>query len=144
MVSKQIILTDLKQAMKAREAERVSTLRLLVTAIKNAEIEKKGEVSDEDIIRILTSEAKSRSESIEAYTKAKRQELVDKETQELELIQKYLPQQMSEKQVREFVKNFKDLKTVEGDFGKAMKLVMGKLKGKAQGKIVAEVIRQEL
>jgi len=138
------VTADLKTAMKARQAVKVLTLRSLISGFKNARIEKGEDLQEEDEVKILSNEAKKRKESIEAYEKAGRRELADKEKQELQIIEEYLPKQMSKEEVLQFIKELKEWEFVKGDFGQAMKLVMGKLRGKADGKMVSEAVKELL
>ncbi len=138
------ITADLRTAMKARQSDKVLTLRLLIAAFENARIEKGKDLQKEDEVKILSSEAKKRKESIEAYQKAGRKELADKEKQELQIIKEYLPEQMSKEEVLQFIKELKEWKSVKGDFGQAMKLAMSQLRGKADGKVVSEAVKELL
>src|SRR5438552_12382646 len=89
------ILADVTVAMKAKDAARTSTLRMLKAAIQNRQIEKGGELDDEETMKLLRSQVKQRRDSVEQYQKANRQELVDKETAEIAVIESYLPQAAS-------------------------------------------------
>ena len=142
MISVDKIRTDLNQAVKAKDADKVSTLRMWLAALHNAEIEKKGGLESQDVLRVLKQEAKKRQESIEAYRKGGRPELADKETSELKIIKAYLPQEMGEEEIRQAVKAV--LAEAKGDFGQAMKLAMVRLAGKADGAVVARIVKQEL
>ena len=118
-------------------------LRMVVTGLKNAEIEKGKELDDNDVEQVLKKEAKKRREAIELYKKAERQELVEREEKELEVIETYLPEQMSKEKLEELVLKLKS----EGkltDFGTAMKLVMAETKGQADGKMAAQVVKTNL
>lgn len=139
-----IILDDLKKAMQQRQADKVSALRLLVAALKNARIEKKADLSETEEVAVLNKEAKKRQEAIEMYKKGGRQELAAKEEAELKIIKGYLPQQMGEEKIKELVKEMKQAGELGDDFGQAMKLVMAKLKGQADGKLVAQAVKTEL
>jgi len=138
------ITADLRTAMKARQSDKVLTLRLLIAAFENARIEKGKDLQKEDEVKILSSEAKKRKESIEAYEKAGRKELADKEEQELQIIEEYLPKQMNKEEVLQFIKELKEWESVKGDFGQAMKLAMSQLRGKADGKVVSEAVQELL
>src|SRR5882724_5845472 len=89
--------------MKQREAVKVSTLRLLISAVRNKEIEKKKTLADGDVLEVIQAEAKSRKESIEQYKTANRNDLADKEASELKILAAYLPEPMSEAQLKEIV-----------------------------------------
>ena len=146
---KQKLKEELKQSMLARNALKTSVLRLLLSAINYYEIQKGGagyEATDEDVLSVIQKEAKQRRDSIEEYKKAARQELVDKETKELEMLQAYLPQQMSEDEIKSLVKETiiqTGAKTI-ADIGKVMGALMPKVKGKADGAIVSRIVRESL
>src|SRR3989344_1743955 len=137
---KEKLFDDLKQAMKRADQETVGVLRILLTAIKNKEIEKKtksggeGQLSDEEVIQVLMSDAKKHKESMEIFTKGSRKDLSDKEEQELAIIQTYLPKQLSETEIEQIIDKVLQKISVK-DFGSVMKEVMKELKGKADGKI---------
>ena len=135
------IQTDMKAAMKAREAERLSVLRMIVSAVQYVAIDAKGELSDDQVMQILRTEAKKRVDSRDAYKAAGREDLVEKEQYEIDLIETYLPKLMSETQVREKITGI--LKEGGFDnFGQAMGAVMGQLKGKADGGMVSKVLKE--
>ena len=144
MGKSQTILSDLKQAKKAKEADKVSVLRMLVAAMKNLEIEKKAKLESEDVLRVIKKEAKKRTEAIEMYKKAGRSELVEKETNELKIIKKYLPAIMGKEELVKIVSQMKEAGELGDDFGSAMKAVMTKVKGKADGGLVASVVKENL
>src|SRR3989344_2664914 len=106
---KEKLFDDLKLAMKSADQETVGVLRILLTAIKNKEIEKKtknggdGQLTDEEAIQVLMSDAKKHKESIEIFTKGDRKDLADKEEKELAIIQKYLPKQLSEAEIEQII-----------------------------------------
>ncbi len=140
---KQRLQADLKQALKNRETDKLSLLRMLLSAVNYAQIDTKGEMTEEAIITVLRREAKKRREAIEAYQQAGRLKAAEKETQELALIETYLPQQMKPEQIEAQVKSL--LKDKSGlDFGRAMGLVMKELKGKADGRLVNQAVRTYL
>jgi len=144
MVKTEKILNDLRQAMQQKQAERVAALRLLVAALKNAQIEKNDKLSEAEEIGVLNKEAKKRQEAAEIYKREEREDLAKKEEAELKVIKEYLPQQMSQAEVKEVVKQMKTSGELGDDFGGAMKAVMAKLKGKADGKLVAQMVKEEL
>lgn len=148
-MTKQALQEELKQAMLARDELKTSVLRLLLSALNYYEIQKGGagyEATKEDVLAVLQKEAKQRKESIEQFKNAGRQELVDKETKELEILQKYLPEQMSEDEIREIVKEtIREIGTTAvADMGKVMGALMPKTKGKADGSIVSKIVKEEL
>ncbi len=144
----QKINQDLKEAFKGKDDFRVGVLRLVISALRNKEIEKKGkgeeeELSDEETIEILGREAKKRKEAIEIYNKGGRNDLAEKEKKELEIIKKYLPEQLSEVAVEKIVKAVIEKADIK-EFGRLMGEAMKELKGKADGKLVGEIIKRLL
>jgi uncharacterized protein YqeY len=145
---KEQISEDIKSALKAGDSFTAGVLRMVMAALQNKSIEKRGkggeeELTQEEILEILAREAKKRKEAIELYKQGDRQELAESEEKELAIIEKYLPQQMSREEVVAVVSTIIEKNKPE-NFGEAMKLVMAELKGKADGKIVAEVIKEQL
>ncbi|GBD94527.1 glutamyl-tRNA(Gln) amidotransferase subunit E [bacterium BMS3Abin05] len=140
------IMQDLKAAMKAREKNRVDVLRLLKARIKNLEIDKGRALTGEEEIQVLQSAAKKRKEAIDLYEKGNRPELAEKEREELAVIQSYLPEQLSREDVeREIVLIVEETGASSmKDLGKVMKEAMARLKGKADGKLVQEIVRSKL
>ena len=148
MALAETIQSDLTAAMKARDAETVSTLRMVMAAVKNARVAagQSGEVSDEQTLELLTREAKKRNEAAEAYDAAGRTELAAKERSELSVIQRYLPEQLDEATLRAFVDEAvaETGATGPGDLGKVMSAVMPKVKGRADGKVINALVRERL
>lgn len=142
------IQSDLTAAMKARDKETVKTLRMIVAAIRNARVEggRSGDLSDEETLALLTREAKKRTEAAEAYDQAGRPELAAEERAELEIVRRYLPEQLGEEEIRAAV----DEAVAEtgaqgpGDLGRVMSAVMPKLRGRADGKAVNAIVRERL
>jgi len=146
---KQKLRDELKQSMLARNELKTSVLRMLLSAINYYEIQKGGagyEATDEDVLAVIQKEAKQRRDSIEEFKKAQRLELADKETKELQMLQVYLPQQMSEEEIRALVKEAIDQTDakVMTDMGKVMSKLMLKVKGKADGGLVSKIVRESL
>lgn len=146
---KQKLREELKQSMLARNELKTSVLRMLISAINYYEIQKGGagyEATDEDVLAVIQKEAKQRKDSIEEFKKANRLELVDKETKELEMLQIYLPQQMSEEQIREIVKaTISEIGTKStADIGRVMGALIPKVRGKADGSLVSKIVRESL
>ncbi len=142
---------DLVASMKSKEEGsdlRTSTLRMMKSSIKNAEIAKrgKGELTEEDITGVLSTMVKQRKESVEQYLKANRNDLAEKENKEIEIIQKYLPEQLSAEEVDEIIKSTIQEAGITGmkDMGRLMKELMPKLKGKADGKLVSQHVKEIL
>ena len=139
---------DMTAAMKARDAEAVGTLRMVIAAVKNARVAAghSGDVSDEETLDLLTREAKKRSEAAEAYDAAGRDELAAKERRELEIIRRYLPEQLDADTLRTLVDEAIAESGASGpsDLGKVMSAVMPKVKGRADGKAVNAMVRERL
>jgi len=149
MSLKQKLQEELRQSMLAKDALKTSVLRMLLSAINYYEIQKGGAgyvASDEDVLSVIQKETKQHRDSIEQFTKAERQDLVDKETKELELLQKYLPPQMPEEEIKSLVKETiaKTAASSMSDIGKVMGALMPKVKGKADGGIVNKIVKEEL
>jgi uncharacterized protein YqeY len=141
---------DLTTAMKARDEVRSSTLRMVLTAITNAEVAGKEarELSDDDIIGVLSTEAKKRREAATAFTEGGRAEMAAKETAEAEVIADYLPAQLSEQEISDIVTAAVAQVGAAGEGMKAMGKVMGvvqpQVKGRADGAAVAAEVRRQL
>lgn len=142
---KEKIFEDLKKSMKERNEIKTRVLRLLNSAIKNFEVEKMDKATDEDIEKIILKEMKKRQESIEAYKNANREDLALEEEKELEILKEYAPKMLSEEEIREIIKKtIEEINATPKDFGKVMKEVMAKLKGKADGSMVSKVVKEIL
>jgi len=137
---------DLKQSMKAREAERLSTIRMLKAGVKNKEIEKGSAFSEDDILSVISSMIKQRKESVEQYSKAGRADLAAKEEAEIRILEGYLPEQLSGEEVEKIIRDAiaEASATSARDMGKVMKLVIPRVKGRADGKFVNEKVREFL
>lgn len=150
-----------KEAFKNKKEAETATLRLLLSAIKNKEIEKRGklaktekaedleklsELSDEEIIAIVSSEIKKRREAIVDYQKAGRAEFAERESKEIEILKQFMPEQLSEEEARQKVKEIiaKVGASGQADFGKVMGAAMAELKGKAAGDLVSQIVKEEL
>lgn len=150
MSIKETILADLKSAMKAKEADRLRVLRSLKAKILEKEISERtggeAEISDEQTVEVLMKAAKQRKESIEQFEKGDRADLAEKENQELQIIESYLPEMLSEEEVREATRNQIEKMGASSmaDMGKVMGAMMGQLKGKADGSVVSKVVKEEL
>ena len=140
------LLDDMKTAMKARDELKVSTLRLARSAIGNAEIEKGRNLTDEEIIETLARESKRRREAIECYEKGGRQDLVAKESKELAILGEYLPKQLDEAEVEKVVREVAaEVGAVSAkDKGRMMSVVMPRFRGRADGKLVTQVVDRVL
>lgn len=137
---------DLKIAMKARDRLKVDTIRMVNAAIKNAEINSKKELLDEQVLDILAKEIKMRRDSLEEYRKANRPEAVEKIEQEINILLAYLPAQLSEQDVRILVQETIQQTGAQSpkDMGKLMGVLMPKVKGRADGRLVNSIVKELL
>lgn len=139
------IKADINQALKENEALKVETLRGLLAALHNREIElrtKGGELTEEEVLAVLGREAKKRKEAGQIYTGAGRADLADKESKELEIIKKYLPPEMSRDEIEVIVRKVVDSGVTE--FGRVMGAVVKETKGRAEPGVVKEIIERIL
>ena len=147
MTLKDQIISDMTAAMKAKDALRTSTLRMVKAAIMHREKEGAGELGDDDVLKLLRSQMKQRRDSVEQYQKAGRQDLADKETAEIAVIEFYLPQAASESEIEQAVSAAitETGATSMKEMGAVMKAAMAKLAGKnADGKTVSETVKKKL
>ncbi len=140
------IRADLTEAMKARDAGRTSTLRMLQSALKYDQIEKGHELSDEEAMAVIRKGVKQRQDSIEQYTKGNRPELAAKEQAEMDLLKRYLPAELSD---AELEGGLREIITSTGaqskkDMGKVMKEATARYKGRADGKRIQEIVARLL
>ena len=143
----QKIREDLKKAMIAKDETTVSTLRMLISELTYAKVAKKAEsLSDEDIISVIQKEAKKRKESIDSFTSGGRPELAEKEQVELEVLQKYLPEQISDEELTKVVEDSitKLGASQMSDMGKVIGMVMGQVGAKAEGARVSSLVKEKL
>ncbi len=136
----------MKEAMKAKDAPRLSAIRMMRTAIKNREIDARQALPEQDVIGVLSTLVKQRRESAEAFRQGGREELAAKEEQELTVIQEFLPAQLGEAELRSLVAaaiaeaGASSMK----DMGKVMKIVTAKTTGRADGRLVSELVKAQL
>lgn len=138
---------DLKEAMKARVEIKVSTLRMLRAGMKNLAIEKKTEkLEDKDVLGIIAKQIKQHKDSIEGFTKGNRQDLVDKEKAELAILESFMPRMMSADELKVIVRSAIEKVGAKGkaDMGKVMKAAMEEAKGAADGKMLSQIVSEEL
>ncbi len=142
----QRIQDDIKSALKAREKERLSTLRLLLAEIKNEKIRAGEEVGDDAFVRLVRKALKQRKDSAEQYRKGDRPELAAKEEREAEILGAYLPQQVGEAELRSAIEEFVAAEGLSGPrgIGPVMKAMMARFGGSADGKTVNQIARQVL
>lgn len=146
MALKEQLTEDMKRALKGRDQFKVDTLRMVISAVKNKEIDSKGELSDEAISALMGTLVKQRREAAQLYRKGNREDLAAKEEQEIDILKSYLPEEMSEEEL---------LKVVEAviaetgassmaDMGKVMKAVMSRVAGRAEGSLVNALVKKSL
>jgi uncharacterized protein YqeY len=137
---------DLKDSQKSRDAVRVSVIRMLKAAIKNREVDKRGELTDEEFLQAVNSQVKTRKEAIEEFKKAGRTELVEKEEQELKILTEYLPEPLTEGEISGLVEAAIKETDAAGpkDMGKVMKILMPQILGRADGKLVSQMVKDTL
>ncbi len=143
------IQEDMKAAMLAKEEDKLSTIRMLKSALQYYEINKGGadySATDEDVLDVIGKEIKKRRESIELYEKGGRPELAEKEKKELVVLSSYLPEQMSEEEVKKLVEEAVSSTGATGmqDMGKVMGALMPKVKGKADAGLVSNLVKSKL
>ncbi|MCX6765630.1 MAG: GatB/YqeY domain-containing protein [Candidatus Moranbacteria bacterium] len=146
---KEKISNDLKEALKTGDAFRRDVLRLLGSAIHNAEIEKKKQdegLSDEEVVEVIARSIKQRRDSVEQYEKGGRSDLAEKEKKEIEILSAYMPEQLSEDKIREIVKEViaGTGAASKADMGRVMGAAMGRLKGQADGNMVKKIVEELL
>ncbi|MCF7805360.1 MAG: GatB/YqeY domain-containing protein [Candidatus Marinimicrobia bacterium] len=137
---------DLKSAMKSKDKVRLETIRSLKSMLREKEIEKNDDLSEEEQIKVLSSAAKRRREAIESYQEGGRTELADQEQAELEIIETYLPEQLSEDDIRELVDEILEetgASTMQ-DMGRVMGAIMPKVRGQADGSLVQQIVKEKL
>ena len=147
MSLKERITSDMTAAMKSKEAGRLSTLRMVKAAVQNREIEKGGELSDEELTKLLQSLVKQRRDSVEQYEKAARAELADKERAEITVIEEYLPQAASREEIERAVSEAVAETGASSmkEMGAVMKAALARLAGRnADGRTVSEVVKAKL
>ncbi len=146
MSLKEQMTAAMKDAMRAKQSERLGTLRMLISAIKNKEIEKREELEDAAVIEVLSSFVKQRREAAEVYRKNDRADMAEGEEREMLIAQEFLPAQLSEDEVRALVDEVVNDLAAESmkDMGRVMKVLTEKTKGRADGKVVSNLVRAKL
>ena len=132
--------------MKSKDSVKLGTVRGVISAVKNQEIDLKKELNEEEILTIVSREVKKRKEAAVLYEKGNRPELKDKEIQEMKILQTYLPEQVSEKDLRRRIQEVIAETGAEGmqDFGKIMKILVPEFKGKADNSLIKELANEYL
>lgn len=141
------ILEDYKKAMKARDGLRVSTLSFLRADLKNTAIDKRLDaLSDMEVLTVIKKQIKRRQDSIEKFQAGSRQDLVDKEAGELEILKSYLPQDLPEEKIKEAIEEALALTGAKGlkDMGKVMKELLAQFSGRCDNKLLSELLRERL
>ena len=148
MSIKDLLTEDMKQAMKDKESGklRLSVIRMARANIKNIEIDEKRELNDDEVLAVLMKEVKMRQDSLEEFTKAGREELVEQAKQEIAILRKYLPEQLSDEELRALVEEAVAETGAAGpkDMGKVMAALMPKTRGRADGKRINTMVRELL
>ncbi len=146
MTLKTLIQEDMKAAMRSKDAATLSTIRLLMAAMKQIEVDERKELSDEDIIGIITKMVKQRKDSVAIYEQAERQDMADKEAAEIVVLNQYLPQALSESEVDALIKQAISETSAQSikDMGKVMNVLRPKLTGRADMGEVTNRIKQAL
>jgi uncharacterized protein YqeY len=140
------IRKDMLTALKSGEKDKSQTLKMVMATIKNAQIESEQELTDEEVEKILRKETKKIGDSIQQYQKMERDDLVEKEKQDLEIIEEYLPELMTEEEISKVVEQkIEQLGATDmRDMGKVMGTVMNELNGKADGNTVKNIVQSKL
>lgn len=138
--------TDMKEAMKAKDKDTLSTVRMLISSLQNQAIELKRDLTEDDILDVLSTEAKKRRDAAEQYREGDREELAEKEDTELEVIEKYLPKQLSDTEVAQMIDEVISEVGAETkrDMGKVMGPMMQKVKGRFDGSKVKDMVLEKL
>ena len=137
---------DVKDALKSGAKEKLSTLRMLNAALKNKQIDKRRPLTEEEVVETVRSLIKQRKDSVEQFTKGGRQDLADKESAEVTVLETYLPQQLTRDEVEALVRDAIMQTGAQGakDMGKVMKALIPALGGRADGKLVSELVKHAL
>lgn len=146
MSLKEKLMEDLKASMKSKDSVRKNTITMVRAAIKQIEVDQRVELEEEQIIEIISKQLKEKKNAIEDFKKGDRQDLVDLTEKEMDILLEYLPQQLTEEEVKEIVVrtiNEVDAKSMK-DIGMVMKSVMPKVKGRADGNTVNKIVREIL
>ncbi len=138
--------SDIKQAMKNKEKDKLSVIRMIKSSIQNEAIKTGNELSEDEELTVLSREVKQRKDSLHEFDKAGRQDLVEKIRTELQYVELYMPKQLSEEEVSEIVKQAisETGASSKAEMGKVMAVIMPKVKGKAEGSLVNKLVQQHL
>ena len=146
MSLKEILHSDMKEALKAKDAIRLNTIRSLHAEIKNQEINLKKEIDDEAVIALISTQIKKRKEAIPLFEKGNRSDLSDKEQKEIDILKKYMPEQVSEEALRNRVQEvINELGAQnQGDLGRVMKILVAEFQGRADNKLIKNLVGEYL
>jgi uncharacterized protein YqeY len=140
------LMDEMKQAMKTNDKLRLSTIRMIRTAVKNKEIEQRKRLEDDDVLRVIQGMVRKGEESVEQFKLGGRMDLVEKETKEIEILQSYLPKALSQEEIIKIIDQ--TIQETEAsslkDLGRVMKSVMPKLGGRAQGSLINQLVKERL
>lgn len=140
------ILEDLKQAMKNKDKKRLAVIRMIKGAIQMDELDKKREINDDEVVSIISKQIKTRNDSIKEFEKANRTDLIDQTKEEIEILEEYMPEQMTENEILEVIdKVWNEINpTSMKDMGKIMGVLTPFVKGKADLGFVSKIVREKL
>jgi len=141
---KERLLAAMKGALRAKDQVKLDTVRLVLAEVKNAEIEKRGLLAEEEIVAFIRKGIKKREESMVYFEKGNRPELLEKARREIEILKEFLPPQLSPEEVAGIVREVLQLYPGGTSFGTVMKEVMARVQGRAEGHVVSAVVRQEM
>jgi uncharacterized protein len=140
------LVEEMKQAMKSNDKLRLSTIRMIRSASKNKEIELRKKLEDEDVVKVIQAMVRKGEESVEQFQAGGRMDLVEKEKKEIEILKSFLPQPLSKKEILKIIdQSIQETQASSlKDIGKVMKSVMPKIGGKADGKLINQLVKERL
>ncbi|HMK52837.1 MAG TPA: GatB/YqeY domain-containing protein [Thermodesulfobacteriota bacterium] len=140
------LVEEMKQAMKSNDKLRLSTIRMIRSSMKNKEIELRKKLEDEDIVKVIQVMVRKGEESVEQFQAGKRVDLVEKETKEIEILKSFLPQPLSQEEILKIIdQSIQETQASSPkDIGKVMKSVIPKIGGKADGKLINQLVKERL
>ncbi|HID55258.1 TPA: GatB/YqeY domain-containing protein [Candidatus Poribacteria bacterium] len=146
MTLKERLLGDLKRAMKEKDRSALNAIRMITNDIKNREIELRRELDDGEIAQLISAQVRKREEAIEQFRKGNRMDLVEEESRQVELLKSYLPKPLSQEELSKMIDEAIEEAGAKSpkDLGKVMRLIMPKVRGRADGKLVNQMVRRKL
>jgi uncharacterized protein len=140
------LVDEMKQAMKSNDKPRLSTIRMIRTSVKNKEIDVRRKLDDDEILRVIQGMVRKSEESIEQFKAGGRADLVEKEAKEIEILKSFLPQSLGREEIEKIIdESIQETQASSlKDLGKVMKSVMPKLSGKADGKLINQLVKERL